>query len=102
MASKKARKKPLECTKTLEERLETIVTALEKSGWRDYIEYRSNTKRLLWNSFFGGVARGFGTAIGFTILGAFVIYLLQSIAFENLPVIGKFIADIVKIVQEKI
>lgn len=100
MASPK--KKKCAQKKTLQDRLETIVTALEKSGWRDYIEYRSNIRRLLLHSFFGGLARGFGTAIGFTLLGALVIYLLQSIAFEKLPVIGKFIADIVKIVQEKL
>ena len=46
-----------------------------------------------------GLMRGFGTAIGFTILGAAVIYFLQQLAYQNLPLIGGFIAEIMRIVD---
>jgi hypothetical protein len=56
----------------------------------------------LWLNFIGGVARGFGIAVGFTILGAIVLYILQKLVVLNLPLIGSIIADIVKIVNQKL
>jgi hypothetical protein len=41
-------------------------------------------------------------AIGFTILAAVVLYLLQRVILLNLPLIGDFIADIVQIVQKQL
>ena len=53
-------------------------------------------------NFLGGISRGFGTAIGFTLLGALAIYFLQRIVILRLPIIGTFIADIIKIVQKQL
>jgi hypothetical protein len=39
-------------------------------------------------------------AIGFTILGAVVLYMLRQAVLLNIPIIGNFITEIVKIVQE--
>ncbi|WDC85879.1 DUF5665 domain-containing protein [Caloramator sp. mosi_1] len=33
------------------------------------------------------------------MLGAFVIYLLQKLVVLNLPIIGGFVAEVVKLVQ---
>ena len=55
--------------------------------------------RLLSRSFFAGLARGFGMAIGFTLLGALVFYLLRRLAYENLPVIGGFIRELLDIIE---
>lgn len=41
-------------------------------------------------------------AIGFTILGALAIYFLNKIISWNIPLIGDFIAEIVRIVQERL
>ena len=57
---------------------------------------------MFFANFLGGLARGFGIAIGFSILGAFFIYFLQMIVKWKLPVIGEFISDIVNIVQENL
>jgi hypothetical protein len=51
-------------------------------------------------NFVGGLFRGLGMAVGFTILGAIVLMLLRRLMYLNLPIIGDFIADIVRIVQE--
>jgi len=87
------------------ERMETQLLRLarnfEKSRFREYIEYAADTKRMLRNSFFIGIARGVGSAIGFSLLGALLIYILRGIAQSSLPVIGDFIADLMDIVESK-
>jgi hypothetical protein len=57
-------------------------------------------KAMIFNNFIAGLARGFGMAIGFTILGALVLYMLRQAVLLNIPIIGTFIAEIVKIVQD--
>ncbi len=86
--------------KELESRVEKIALMLEKAKLGEYVSIMSKPKSLLYYNFVGGLARGFGTAVGFTILGAVVIYLLRQSVLLNLPFIGGFIAEIVKIVQD--
>ncbi len=86
--------------KDLESRVEKIALLLEKAKIGDYVNIMTKPKTLLLNNFIGGVARGFGTAIGFTVLGAVVLYLMRQAVLLNLPFIGGFIAEIVKIVQD--
>lgn len=83
----------------LEKRLESLINSLEAMGLDDYLAKRNNTRRMLWNSFLVGIARGLGTAVGFTILGAILFIILQKIAMANLPIIGDFIAQIVQFVE---
>ena len=49
-----------------------------------------------------GAARGVGFSIGFTVLGALLLYILQSIALANLPIIGRFLAELVRIVESNL
>ncbi|WP_352419942.1 DUF5665 domain-containing protein [Proteiniborus sp.] len=86
----------------IEKRLEELANNLEKAKINEYVEFVNNKRRLLYINFLGGVARGFGMAVGFTILGALAIYILQKIISWNIPLIGDFIADIVRIVQERL
>jgi len=86
----------------LEKRIEQLANNLEKAKIHEYVDFVSNKKKLLYVNFLGGVARGFGMAIGFTILGALVIYFLRQLISWNIPLIGDFIAEIVKIVQERL
>ena len=94
------RRKWTECG--LEKRLNELALTLEKLKLGDYLKHLNNTKRMLWISFAGGLLRGFGLAVGFTLLGALVIYLLQQTFFNNLPLIGNMIADIVEIANERL
>ncbi|MGF7057299.1 DUF5665 domain-containing protein [Brassicibacter mesophilus] len=86
----------------IEKRIEQLATNLEKSKIHEYVDFVSNKRRLLYINFIGGLARGFGMAIGFTVLGAIAIYVLQKIITWNIPLIGDFIADLVRIVQENL
>ncbi len=82
-------------------RLEAVVRAIERSGLEDLMVYRRDFKKTLWHTFWMGIVRGIGTAIGVTILGAVVLYILQKIAVAHLPVIGDALAEIMKIVESK-
>lgn len=82
--------------------LEKYIDSMERLRLSEYIRYVDNRKRLLWSHFWGGVARGAGTAIGFTILGALLVLILQDLARRNLPLIGDVLAEIVQIVQRQL
>ncbi len=86
----------------LSRKIDELSVRLEKLKLAEYLEVLRNPRRLLYVNFLGGIARGFGMAIGFTLLGAFVIYILQRIVVLKLPVIGTFIADIIEIVQKQL
>lgn len=83
----------------LKQKIDELNIAMEKMKLAEYVELLHNPKRLLYINFIAGIARGIGMAIGFAILGAVLIYMLQRLAILNLPVIGDFIAELVKIVQ---
>lgn len=82
-------------------RLEAYVAAMERMQLAEYLRYVSDRKRLFWSNFWGGIARGVGMAVGFTILGALLV-LLQDLARRNLPLIGDALAEIVKVVQRQL
>ncbi len=88
--------------KLLADKLDKLALDMEKSRIKDYICYLENPKKLLLPNFLAGLARGFGASIGFTLLAAFIIYLLQKAVRWNLPVIGEFISEIVSIVENNL
>lgn len=88
--------------KDINKKIDEITLALEKTKITEYVDLINNRKRLLYVNFVQGLARGFGMAIGFTLLGALFLYLMQQIIKLNLPLIGDFIAEIVKIVKENL
>lgn len=88
--------------KELIEKVEDISLTLEKTKIAEYVDLMENKWRLLYINFVAGLARGFGMAVGFTLLSAIAIYTLQRLIDLNLPLIGDFIAEIVKIVQENL
>ncbi len=75
---------------------------IERFNLAEYVTLLNSPKRFLAINFMGGVARGLGFALGATVFAALLIYILQRVMVLNLPVIGDFISDIVKIVQERL
>lgn len=84
---------------SLAKKVDEMSLKMEKMKFVDYVYYLEHPRRMLWANFINGLSRGFGIAIGFTILGAIAIYVLQIIVKINLPYIGQFISDIIKIVE---
>lgn len=80
--------------------MKELALAMEKMKFAEYVEYINDTKRMLVTNFLAGIARGLGMAIGFTILGALLLYLLRQLVVLNLPLIGDFIAQIVELVND--
>ncbi|MGI6576205.1 MAG: DUF5665 domain-containing protein [bacterium] len=83
--------------KVLVRKIEELSLHMEKMKLAEYVQLLENLPRLLWINFITGIARGIGMAVGFTILGALLLYILGKLV--NLPLIGSFIAEIVRIVQ---
>lgn len=88
--------------KNIERKIDYLSDLLEKNKISEYVDLMHDKKRLLFINFVIGLFRGFGMAVGFTLLGAVAIYMLQKMIDLNLPVIGDFIAEIVRIVQKSL
>lgn len=84
---------------SINEKLKTIAEKLEKTQIAEYVELLNRPGRIIFTNLYAGIARGVGIAIGFTFFAAAIVYFLRLLGALNLPIIGDFIADIVKIVQ---
>lgn len=82
--------------------IDRLACSLERMHLEEYLHYVDNTKKLLWINFLAGIARGLGMAVGFTVLGAVVVVLLQRLVVENVPWIGDFLADVVRVVRDRL
>jgi len=86
----------------LQEKITDLAISMEKMKLAEYVQLLNKPWRLMYINFIAGLARGVGVAIGFTILGAIVLYILRKLVMLHLPLIGDFIADIVRMVQLKV
>lgn len=84
----------------LQNLLEGVTSYIERMRIKEYIETIQTPVKLMYVNFLAGVFRGFGMAVGMTVLFALLVYLLHRLA--ALPVIGNFIAELVKIVTEEL
>jgi hypothetical protein len=75
---------------------------LERANLAELMNLLHNPVRLLLLNFLSGLARGFGIAIGITVIASMFLVLLTRLANLNLPIIGRYIADLVKIVQQQL
>lgn len=80
----------------------SLAQQMEKSRISEYTELLHSPFRLIWLNILSGTARGLGIALGFTFFAATIIYVLQVLGALNLPIIGDYIADIVRIVQHQL
>ena len=83
-------------------KIEELSINIEKMKLAEYVELLNQPKKLLFLNFIAGVARGLGIAVGFAVLGAFAILILRRLVVLNLPLIGDFIALVVKLVQTRL
>ena len=84
--------------KVIEHKLESLILIIERSRIREYMMLTDNKRRLFVTNFVAGLGRGFGQAIGFTLLAALVIYFISE--WVNLPIIGRYIAEFLDIVDK--
>lgn len=83
-----------------------LAEVMERSRIMANLDMILDRRKLLWNNFLAGLARGLGFGVGLTVLAAIVIYflviLLKSIVAMNIPLIGTYLADLVNFIQEQI
>ena len=87
---------------TLTERLEEAINSFGKAGIAEFVQLYHRPRRLIWLNFLAGLARGFGIAVGFTLIGAVFLLFLARLATLNLPIIGEFVADVARVVQNEL
>ena len=81
------------------DKLYYLADYLQRLNLADYIRMTQRPKRLIFFNFLAGIARGFGMAIGFSILGALGFLILNRLNLLNLPVIGDLITQLVEYVE---
>ena len=77
--------------------LERLILIIERSRIRDYMMLTDSKRRLFLINFIAGLGKGFGQAIGFTLLAGVVFFILAS--WVDLPIIGKYIANLINIIE---
>ena len=82
------------------EKIEDLSFQLQKPSVIEYLEYAKNPKKVILMNFLSGIARGFGAVIGATVVVALFLYFLSFLISLNIPLIGKYIAYLVKIVEK--
>ncbi|MCD9024412.1 DUF5665 domain-containing protein [Cohnella silvisoli] len=86
----------------LANKLERLSIDMEKAQLSEYVNLMHRPLQLIWRNFISGLSRGVGIALGFTFFAATIVYLLQILGALNLPIVGDYIADIVRIVQRQL
>jgi len=85
--------------KSVDMKISKLNDKIENSKLDEYVLLMGDTKKLLWKNFISGIAKGIGTGIGFTILGAIVLIILRRVVLLNIPIIGRYLKDILDIVE---
>lgn len=86
--------------RSLEDTVRRISDSLERSKIAEYVDLLNHPWRLIYLNLIGGLSRGVGLAIGFTVLGAMLIYILTRSFILNLPLVGNFLGELVWIIQQ--
>lgn len=81
-------------------KLMKLALLLERLNLYDYLNLLHKPVKLIWINFWIGVARGLGAMLGAAVLIVLFFYAAQKLV--NIPLIGSFVAEVVKVVQHKL
>ena len=85
--------------KKISKKIDKLNNILERSNIIEFSYIFVSKKEIFKRNLIAGIARGVGIGIGVTIVTTVIIYLLRKLIMLNIPIIGDYIADIVKIVE---
>ena len=91
---------PPRTRRSFEHTLFEVADSLERAKIGEYVDLMNRPGRLIYLNLLAGIARGIGMAVGFTLLGALVIYVLTRSFLLNLPIVGGFLGELVWIIQQ--
>ncbi len=102
MAENEDQEKHNKLLEMLNDKLDKLSVAMERSSIEEYIKHVRAPWKVILYSFLGGIARGFGLAVGITLIAAvFIIILTRVLAgLITLPVVGQQIAALVEMVNQ--
>lgn len=85
----------------LNKNIEKLASHFEKATIQDYLRFAGNPWKVLFTNLLAGIMRGFGLAIGATIILAVIMIVLTKILSHliTLPFIGQQIAALVEMVN---
>ncbi len=86
----------------LADRIDKLALDMEKAQLKEYVNLMHKPWQLIIKNFLAGLSRGVGIALGFTFFAATIVWLLQLLGALNLPIVGDYIADIVRIVKRQL
>lgn len=79
-----------------------LAVALKQTEVKEFVQVFRRPRRYLWMQFLAGIFRGVGIAIGFTVFMVTLLYVLRALGAMNIPYVGGYIAEVVKIVQHQL
>lgn len=83
----------------LNKNIEKLNNTLSKNNFIDLVELLGSKKEILKRNLLSGISKGIGAGIGFYLLTAVLIFILQKIVKLNIPIIGQYIADLMEIAE---
>lgn len=83
----------------LEDKINDLNYKITKNKIIELSEIIGDWKKMLWRNFISGITKGVGFGIGFSMVTAIIIIILNRIITLNIPIISQYISDIVEIVQ---
>ena len=82
--------------------IDRLNKSLLENNLIDIATLLGNRRKLLITNLIAGISRGVGIGIGVTLITAAIVIILKKIVTLNIPVVGKYIADVVDIVQKNL
>lgn len=84
----------------INKKIDNINDRLLKNNLIDISEIVGSRYELLKRNLISGIFKGMGIGIGFTIITAVIVIIMQKIVKLNIPIIGEYVSDIVEIVEK--
>ena len=81
----------------LEQDTRRLADAMEALAGHRFVRVHNSVLRLMWYQFLRGLAFGFGTVVGASVLVSVVVLLLSQV--EVVPFIGDFATQIIEEIQ---
>lgn len=86
--------------KKLDKKIDELNNNFAKSNLVEISYILGNKLEIAKRNLLAGILRGVGIGIGFTLITAIILFILQKIVVLNIPVIGEYIGDIIDIIEK--
>ncbi len=85
----------------LNKNIEKLNKKIEESNILQLSYIFGNKSEIIKRNLLAGISRGVGIGIGVTITTTILIMFLEKIVTLNIPVIGKYVSEIIDVVEKR-